>query len=160
MLRKVSRSKRLLIQEDTPTILFMAFIAKDSRLKVQMLPVTTSTVLAKNSLVTFTSGLLVAATAGTASVDIAGIYDSKAIAATDSDYATARLIAVKVPTGRHFLVEADVTSGLVAGDIGGEFDLTDASTVSRAASSVDVVKCIRVISTTKGLFWLKVNGAY
>lgn len=138
----------------------MAFIAKDTRLKVQMLPVTPSTVLAKNSLVTFTSGKLVAATAGTAAVDIIGIFDSKAIAATDSDYASDRLIAVKVPTGRHFLVEADVTSGLVATDVGGEFDLTDASTVNRGASSVDVVKCIRRISATKGLFWLKVNGAY
>lgn len=138
----------------------MAFIAKDSRLKNQNLPVTPSTVLAKNSLVTFTSGKLVAATAGTASVDIIGIYEGKAIASTDADYAVDRLIGIKIPTGRFFLVEADVTSGLVATDVGGEFDLTDASTVNRGASSVDVVRCVRRISATKGLFWLKTQGAY
>ena len=123
------------------------------------LPVTPSTALSKNSLVKFTSGKLVAATAGTASADIVGILQ-KAIVSTDSDYASDRLVNVVVPVGRHFLVEADVTSGLVATDVGGEFDLTDASTVDRTASSVKVVKCIRRISATKGLFWLKANGAY
>lgn len=137
----------------------MAFIARDTRLKDEWLPVTPSTALAKNSLVTFTSGKLVAATPGTASVNIIGILE-KAITANDEDYAKDRLVPVKIPQGRFFLVEADVTSGLVAADVGGEFDLTDASTVNRAASTVDVVRCVKVISGTKGLFWLKVQGAY
>ena len=137
----------------------MAFIPKDNRIKNVDLPVTPSTALAKNSLVTFASGKLVAATAGTASVDIVGILQ-RAITSADANYATDRLVSVMVPTGRHFLVEADVSSGLVATDVGGEFDLTDASTVNRAAGTIDVVKCIRRISATKGLFWLKVNGAY
>lgn len=137
----------------------MAFIPKDNRIKNVQLPVTPSTALSKNSLVTFTSGKLVAATAGTASVDIIGILE-RAIVSTDTDYALDRLVAVLVPTGRHFLVEADVTSGLVATDVGVEVDLTDASTINRAASSVKVAKVYRRISATKGLFWLKVNGAY
>jgi len=124
-----------------------------------MLPVTPSTVLAKNSLVAFTSGKLVAAVAGTSAINLVGILQ-QAIAAADADYAKDRLVSVLVPTGRHFLVEADVTSGLVAADVGLEVDLTDASTINRAASSVDVAKCVRVISTTKGLFWLRLNGAY
>lgn len=137
----------------------MAFIAKDNRIKAQWLPVTPSTALAKNSLVTFTSGKLVAATAGTTSLNIVGILQ-KATASTDSDYASDRLVPVVIPTGRHFLVEADVTSGLVAADVGLEVDLTDASTLNRAASSIDVAKVVKVISSTKGLVWLKCNGAY
>jgi len=137
----------------------MAFIPKDNRFKAVMLPVTPSTVLAKNSLVAFTSGKLVAAVAGTSAINLVGILQ-QAIAAADADYAKDRLVSVLVPTGRHFLVEADVTSGLVAADVGLEVDLTDASTINRAASSVDVAKCVRVISTTKGLFWLRLNGAY
>lgn len=137
----------------------MAFRPKDNRWKTQDLPVTPSTALAKWSLVTFTSGKLVAATDGTASVNIIGIL-ARAIVSTDSDYASDRLVSVLIPTGRFALVEADVTSGLVATDVGGEFDLTDASTVNRAAGSVDVVRCVRRISATKGLFWLKVQGAY
>ena len=137
----------------------MAFKAKDSRVKTEWLPVTPSTALSKDSLVTFTSGKLVAATDGTAAVNIIGILQ-KAIAATDTDYASDRLVPVLVPTGRHFKVEADVTSGLVATDVGLEVDLTNASTINRGASSVDVAKCVGVISSTKGEFWLKVNGAY
>lgn len=140
-------------------IIVMALIPKDSRLKNANLPVTPSTALAKNSLVTFTSGKLVAATAGTASVDLIGILQ-KAIAATDSDYAADRLVSVLIPTGRHFLVEADFTTGLLATDVGAEVDLTDASTLNRAASSVKVAKVYRRISATKGLVWLKLNGAY
>lgn len=137
----------------------MAFIRKEGRTKVAWRPVTPSTALAKNSLVTFTSGKLVAVTAGTAAVDIYGVL-KKAIASTDSDYASNRLVAVEVPTERHTVWEADVTSGLVATDIGTEVDLTDASTVNRGAGSIDAVKVVGVISTTKGLFHVKFNGGY
>jgi hypothetical protein len=137
----------------------MAFIAKSGRMKEIWLPVTTSTALSKNSLVTFTSGLLVAVTAGTASVDVMGVIE-KAITSADSDYASSRFVPVKVPTERHAIFEADVTSGLVAADIGTEVDLTNASTVNRAASSVKNVKVMKVISTTKGLFMVKLNGSY
>lgn len=137
----------------------MAFIAHKGRTKEIWLPVTESTVLSKNSLVTFTSGKLVAATAGTTAVNIVGILKN-AIAATDDDYASARLVPVLVPTERHVIFEADVTSGLVAGDIGGEFDLTSATHVNRGASAVDVVKCVGFISSTKGLFMIKFNGGY
>lgn len=137
----------------------MALIAKDSRLKDQWLPVTPSTALSKNSLVTFTSGKLVAATAGTASVDLIGIIE-KAIVSTDADYALDRLVPIKIPMGRHFLVEADFTTGLLATDVGAEVDLTDASTINRGANSVKVAKVIRRLSATKGYVWLKLNGAY
>lgn len=123
------------------------------------LPVTTSTALAKNSLVVFSSGLLVAVTAGTAAVDVMGVAE-KAIVSTDTDYATSRLIAVKVPTDRHALFEADVTATLVTTDVGLEVDLTNSTTVNRAATSVKAVKIMKFISTTKALVMVKFNGSY
>jgi hypothetical protein len=137
----------------------MAFSVVRGKTKEIQLPVTTSTAIAEGALLTFTTGKLVAAGAATAATAIVGIL-KKTIAATDDDYASDRLVTVIVPVEKHVVYEADVTSGLVAADIGLEQDLTDASTVDRAASSVDVVKCVGVISSTKGLFFVKINGSY
>ena len=136
----------------------MSFKENSGRWKSIWLPVTTSTALAANSLVTFTSGLLIAATAGTAAVAIVGIV-KKAIAATDADYADSRLIEVRVPTERHATVKA-TTASLVTTDVGSEFDLSDSVTVNRGASSVDAVKLVKYISATEGVFIVKFNGAY
>ena len=128
--------------------------------QVQWLPVTASTPLAVGALLTFSGGLLVAATSATAAADIVGV-NVKPIVSTDSDYATSgRLIPVEVPAERCVIWEADVTSGLVAADILKEVDLTDASTVNRGAVAVKAVRCMGVISTTKGYFMVKFHGAY
>jgi len=137
----------------------MSFQVVRGKTKEIPLPVTPSTALAAGSLVTLTSGKLVAAVDSTANTAIVGILKT-AITATDDDYAADRLVSVIVPVEKHVVYEADVTSGLVATDVGVECDLTDASTVNRGASSVDVAKCVGVISSTKGLFWLKLNGSY
>lgn len=137
----------------------MAFIVRKGKFRREHMPVTASTALSANSLVAFTSGKLVAATAGTANTNLVGILE-KAIVATDSDYASDRLVSVLVPTEKFCVVEGDVTSGLVAADVGLEVDLTDASTIDRSASTVDAAKVVKVISTTKGLFNLKIGGAY
>lgn len=137
----------------------MAFILREGETKRVHMPVTPSTALAANSLVTMSSGKLVAATSSTSPLLIEGVLE-KAIAATDADYASDRLVSVFVPTQKNCVWEGDVTSGLVATDVGTEVDLTDASTVNRAAGSVDAVKVRGVISSTKGLFNLKINGAY
>ena len=137
----------------------MSFLVSRGKTKEIQLPVTVSTAITAGTLLTTTSGKLVAATSSTAAVNIVGILKAT-IAATDSDYATARNVTVVVPTEKHVVYEADVTSGLVVADIGLEQDLTDGATVNRAASSVDVVKCIGVISSTKGLFLVKINGSY
>jgi len=137
----------------------MSFIWKAGKGKRKWLPVTTSTALVKDTLVTQTSGLLVAVTAGTAAADILGVLD-KTIASTDSDYATARLVPVWIPQERFCLFEADVTSGLVAADIGSEVDLTNSGTVNRAATSIKAVRVVSVLSTTKGIFWVKFQGSY
>lgn len=137
----------------------MAFRVFKGKTKKMPMPVTPSTALAKDSLVTFTSGKLVAATSSTAAVDIVGIIP-KAIVSTDSDYASDRLVDIIVPMEKHVVYEGDVTSGLVATDVGAEVDLTDASTVNRGAGSVDVVKVVGVKTSTKGYFFIKFNGSY
>ena len=134
----------------------MAFIRKQGKTKLMWLPVTTSTVLSKNSIVAWSSGLLIAATSSTAPSAHVGVV-RKAIAATDSDYATARLIAVEVPVEANVVWEGDVTSGLVAADIGLFQDLTSATHVARTASTYDAVQCVKVISTTKGHFILNLG---
>lgn len=137
----------------------MAFRVVRGRTKEVLLPVTPSTAIAGDTLVTFSTGKLVAAGAATAASAIVGILKNT-IAATDSDYASDRLVPVLVPVEKHVVYEGDVTSGLVAADVGLEQDLTDGATVDRTASAVDVVKCVGVISSTKGLFFIKINGSY
>jgi hypothetical protein len=123
------------------------------------LPVTVSTAFAARSLVTLTSGKLVPAVAGTLAANLAGVLVG-AITATDDDYATERLVAVEVPVEKNVIYEYAVTSGLVAADIGVDVDLTDASTVNRAASAIGVVRTTKVLSTTLGQGLVKINGAY
>lgn len=137
----------------------MAFNVLKGKMKTVWLPITPSTDLAKDSLVTMTSGKLVAATSGTAAADIVGILDIE-VATTDANYASDRLVPVLVPMEKHVEYRGDVTSGLVATDVGGEFDLTNALTVNRGASAVDVVKCVKRLSATEGVFFIKMNGSY
>ncbi len=121
--------------------------------------VTTSTEFAANSLVAFsTSGKLIPANSASAKEAVVGILD-KAILSTDANYATAREVGVLVPLEKNVIVEADVTAGLVAADIGAYQDLTDASTVNRSGSTNDIVKCVKVLSGTKGRFTLNIGGA-
>lgn len=121
--------------------------------------VTTSTAIARGTLVTFSSGLLIAATSSTAGAFIEGVL-AKAIADTDADYAVARLVPVEVPVEKAVLWKFDVTSGLVAADRGLECDLTDGATVNRGVSSVDIVKPVKVLSTTLGIGYVKILGSY
>ena len=132
------------------------FILKRGKTKFMWLPVTASTALSANSLVALSSGKLIAATATTAGADIIGVL-RHAIASTDDDYADERLVEVEVPVEKYVEWEADVTSGLVAADIGLWQDITSATHVNRAASTYDIVQCVGVISTTKGRFILNIG---
>lgn len=121
-------------------------------------PVTASTEFDAGALVAFSSGKLIPATSVSAKETIVGILP-KAISSSDSDYADERFVSVIVPKEKNVEVEADVTSGLVAADVGLYQDLTSSTAVDRSASSVDVVQCVRVISSTKGVFRLNIGGA-
>jgi hypothetical protein len=124
--------------------------------KFMWLPVTASTTFSEGGLVAWSSGKLIEATSTTAPTDIVGVI-RHAITASDDDYATGRLVEVEVPVEANVVWEADVTSGLVAADRGLYQDLTDNLTVNRAASTYDVVQCVKVISTTKGHFILNIG---
>jgi hypothetical protein len=152
----VRRSLQLLI---TINHIFMAFIIRKGKTKFIYLPVTTSTAITAGTIVTASSGLLVAATSGTTTPNHIGVL-RHTIASTDSDYATARSVEVEVPVDRYCEWEADVTSGLVAADIMNEVDLTDGANVNRGASSIKVARCTKVLTTTKGWFQMKFGGAY
>jgi hypothetical protein len=134
----------------------MAFIRKKGKTKIAYMPVTVSTALSANSLVAFSSGYLIAATSTTAPSAIAGVL-LKAIAATDADYAVARVVAVEVPVEKNVQWEAAVTSGLAATSVGVFYDLTNASTVNTGATTYDPVKCTKYISATKGWFELNIG---
>ncbi len=130
------------------------FIRKQGKTKLMWLPVTPSTALSKGALVVWSSGKLIAATSSSVSSDIAGVL-RHAIAATDSDYATDRLVEVEVPVDKFTVWEADVTSGLVAADLGLYVDLTDSVTINRGASTYDIAQVVKRISATKG--WVILN---
>ena len=132
------------------------FILKEGLTKNIQLPVTASTVIAQGAFVAFSSGKLIAATSTTASYEIIGVL-VRAIAATDSDYADERLVDVQVPVEMNTVWIGDVTSGLVAADIGLFQDLTDSVTVDRSASTYNPVQCVKVLSTTKGEFLLNLR---
>jgi hypothetical protein len=136
----------------------MAFKVYKGKTKTIWLPVTPSTVLAKDSIVSEASGYLIAATSSTAALSHIGVTP-KAVAATDSDYALARLHPVIVPVEKNVEWLGDVTSGLVAADVGLLVDLTNSTTINRGASTYDVAMVRSVISSTKGTFVLNLQGA-
>ena len=137
----------------------MAFVLKKGKTKFAYLPVTTSTAITAGTLVTFTSGLLVAVTSSTAAANIIGVL-RHTIASTDSNYATARLVEVEVPMERYTEWDLDFTTTLVVGDIGAECDLTDGVTGNRGASSIKAVRPVAVYSVVKGRVWVKFQGSY
>lgn len=138
----------------------MAFIPYKGKVKTVYLPVTTSTALAKGTLVEFTSGLLAAADDGESAADVRGVL-GKTIASTDSDYATARRVPVIVPVERHVVWEADATGFTVGGtDEGAEYGISDSGTVDQGDTTADVFIVTEVISSTKVRGFLKINGAY
>ena len=136
----------------------MAFKVYKGKTKTIWLPVTVSTVLAKDSIVSESSGYLIAATASTAALAHIGVTP-KAVVATDADYAVARLHPVIVPAERNVEWLGDVTSGLVAADVGLLVDLTNSTTIDRSASTYDAAMVRKVITSTKGVFVLNLQGS-
>ena len=122
----------------------MSFILHKGKTRIAYFPKTASTALAADSLVALSSGYLIAATSSTAKH--VGVL-RKAVAATDSDYASTTLVPVEVPIND--MVEwLATTSSAVAADVGNSVDLTDAVTVNRAATSHKVVTIVGIVSAT------------
>lgn len=121
------------------------------RTKIVFYPKAASTVFSANSMVYFNgTGEIIPADA--TSGDHIG-FILKAVAATDSDYASETFVPVEVPQDKMCEFEADAT-GLTAAKVGTSMDLTNASTVNGAAASKDAVTLVKYLSTTKGRFVL------
>ena len=135
----------------------MAFTRYRGKTKTVHLPVTTSTTFTKGDIVAWASGFLIKATTTSAAKTHVGVI-KKTIAATDSDYATARLVPVDIPLEK--MVEWRSTgTALVATENGLWMDLTAAGAVDRAGSTYDAVQQKSIISTTEGIFILNLGGA-
>lgn len=78
---------------------------------------------------------------------------ARTITSASSDYADNTRIPVLVPRDKSATMECDTVAGtMVVADEGLEVDLTDATSVNRAASSTDVLVATRFVSATKGHF--------
>lgn len=136
----------------------MSVILKKGKTKNILMPVTPSQAFTADTFVKFSSGKLVPCQSGDAAALVEGVI-RKTIASTDADYANDRLVEIEVPVERHCQYEIDVNSGLVATDLGTEFDLADAATVDHAGTTDKVVKLIKYLSATKGIFYVKFSGS-
>lgn len=137
----------------------MAFRKHKGKTRTEWFPVTTSTALAKGTLVEFTSGLIAAADADETAGGVRGVL-AKTIASTDSDYASSRLVPVLVPIEKHVVWEADATGTFVATDIGIEYGISDSGTVDKTETSTVHFLVTEFISASKVRGYLKINGSY
>jgi len=125
----------------------MAFKLHKGRTKVMYFPRPASTTFAEGDLVYFnTSGQVIPADA--TSGQHVGVI-KKAVATTDTDYATANvLVPIEVPLDRWTLWTVP-TSGAVAADVGNQIDLTDAGTADRSAGAKDALLVTGIVSATE-----------
>jgi len=139
----------------------MAFVRKQGKTKIMWLPRAASVgAVAKGSLMSWNTGVLIAATNTVACYTIAGVI-AKTIATTDADYAVARLIPVEVPIEKNVVWEAPADSALAATYVGSYMDLAAADDGSGigagSASNYDIAQCVKYISATKGWFILNIG---
>jgi hypothetical protein len=138
----------------------MAFKKYKGKVKTEWFPVTTSTALAKDTLVEFTSGKIAAADADETAGGVRGVL-GKTIAATDTDYASARLVPIIVPVERHVVWEADASGFTADGSQEGvEYGISGSGTVDYTETSTVHFLVTQVLSATKVRGYLKINGAY
>lgn len=135
----------------------MAIIKYKGKTKTEWLPVAVSQAFTKNTIVEFGSGTVNPADDN--DTDLAGVI-IKAIASTDSDYATARKVPVLVPVERHVIWEADGTGTFAATDVGSEFGISDSGTVDKSDTTNKVFKVTEFLSASKVRGYLKINGSY
>ncbi len=139
----------------------MAIKLHRGRTKFMWLPMTISHIVTKDALVGWSSGRLIRANNTLAGNQIMGTI-RHAITTTDSDYGSARLVEVKVPTEKNVVWECDVTTAaaLTSTDQGEfhDLDTTDLGTAfATGSSSIDVGYCVGFISATKGLYILNIG---
>lgn len=137
----------------------MAFKRYRGLTVTRWLPVTVSTTFTAGDIVAWSSGYLIKATTTSAAKTHVGVI-KKTIAATDSDYATARLVPVEIPNDK--MVEWRVTgTTFVVTENGLWGDLATAGTVVNpgTGSTYDAYQQKSIISTTEAIVVLNLGGA-
>lgn len=128
--------------------------------KFMYLPVSPNVPIAIGSLVGLFQGTLIPAFAAMNTFDIVGVI-RHAIVSTDKNFTSSRLIEVDVPTQLENTWLIDVIDGTIdSTSIGKYFDLTqndDGSGIDANSSIVGVARCVKVISSTQGLFTLNIG---
>lgn len=135
----------------------MAFRKFKGKTKFIYVPVTVSTAFSNGALVSIgAAGTLIEAVDNER--NSLGVI-RHAIASTDADYATARMVEVEVPVEKHVVWEADATAAtFVAADIGDEFGISSALLVDRTDVTNRVFKVLEVVSTSVIRGFLKLGG--
>ena len=139
----------------------MSFIRIKGKTRLEHFPVTVSTALSAGSLVEWTSGYIAAADDNEAAADCVGVL-VKAIAATDDDYAVARLVAVEVPVEKHVQWLADTGDTYVAATHRGvECGIIDSVTLDLDDTTNDVFCVLGAGQNDKEVVgYLKIGGSY
>ena len=132
----------------------MSFIVKKGKTKIIEVPWTTGQTTSKDALVCWSVGYGIPCTSSTTSGATIGVAVKAVTSATDI-YTTQGNLQVRVPVDKNVEWAATVTATLVVADLGLHCDLTDASTISRASGTLDIVQISKFISTTK--WWCKLN---
>ncbi len=136
----------------------MAFYAHSGRFRTEWYPKKASTVFAHGDLV-YADGSGAIQPADATSGNHVGIIQ-KAIAATDSDYASTTSVPVLVPDAGSLIRCDNVDGTLTTAMVLGFYDLTNAESVNVAAQSKNVVQVKQFISATEGIFELNALGRY
>ena len=132
------------------------------------LPMSASVEVLAGTLMAMSGGKLIIALLDSQPYDIVGVLRHK-IDSTDADYATdLRLVEIEVPVEKNVEWEIDSTIALggtlVVADIGLYMDIltangtTTSTYFNRALSSYDTLRCVGLISTTKGRFVLNIGA--
>lgn len=97
------------------------------------------------------SGYIAPATATTPIEDMVGICKED----IDSSDATTDKILISIPSSIDARFENDDVNGTItATKVGNTYDLSDSGSANVAASAVEVVKLVRMVSATEGVFEL------
>ena len=123
--------------------------------KVEWYPKIASTAIAVGDLL-YADGSGAVQPADATSGDHIGVC-MKAIASTDSDYASTTSIPVMVPTeDTTWLVDVDTGTALTTAMVGNRYDLTDANSLNVGGTSKKVVTIVKYKSATKAV--VKINA--
>lgn len=135
------------------------FKVHQGKTKLMYFPIAASVAIGKRAVVALSSGTIIAALNDSATYYCVGVL-TQARAATDADYAVAKLVEVEVPVEKNVVWEADINSTLATSDVGLYLDLTTGDTglsLDHGVSTLDHALVVGFKSTTKGYVVLNIG---